>query len=127
MQENNDTAEAPSTGANVEELTPSSTAVRYSDAELEDFKENLINPKLAQARDDFKTLKDTDVSEMKGAEKTTHLESLRNAGLKITELEEALVRVDLKTYGLCTQTGTLIPKERLRLVPTARIAVVKKA
>ena len=32
-------------------------------------------------------------------------------------LELALMRIENKTYGVCCETGRLIPKERLRCVP----------
>jgi RNA polymerase-binding transcription factor DksA len=35
----------------------------------------------------------------------------------IEQLENALVRIENKTYGVCRVTGLLIPKERLRAVP----------
>ena len=44
----------------------------------------------------------------------------------IKGLEQALVRIDNKTYGICRETGKLIPKERLRLVPHATLSVEAK-
>ena len=35
----------------------------------------------------------------------------------IEQLENALIRIENKTYGICRVTGKLIPKERLRAVP----------
>jgi RNA polymerase-binding transcription factor DksA len=35
----------------------------------------------------------------------------------IHNLELALMRIENKTYGVCCETGKLIPKERLRCVP----------
>ena len=35
----------------------------------------------------------------------------------ITNLENALVRIRNRTYGICTVTGKLIPKDRLIAVP----------
>lgn len=37
----------------------------------------------------------------------------------IQDLKNALLRIENKTYGICTVTGQLISKERLRLVPHA--------
>ena len=37
----------------------------------------------------------------------------------IQHLQAALVRIENKTYGICRETGKLIPKERLRAVPHA--------
>ena len=44
----------------------------------------------------------------------------------IQNLEAALVRIENKTYGVCSVTGKLIPKERLRLVPHATLTVEAK-
>ena len=44
----------------------------------------------------------------------------------IKNLEAALARIENKTYGVCRETGQLIPKERLRLVPHATLTVEAK-
>jgi RNA polymerase-binding transcription factor DksA len=44
----------------------------------------------------------------------------------IQNLENALIRIENKTYGICRATGKLIPKERLRLVPHATLSVEGK-
>ncbi len=44
----------------------------------------------------------------------------------IQHLEAALVRVENKTYGICRETGKLIPKERLRIVPHATLCIEAK-
>jgi len=44
----------------------------------------------------------------------------------IQSLEMALVRIENKTYGVCRETGKMIPKERLRLVPHATLSVEAK-
>jgi RNA polymerase-binding transcription factor DksA len=44
----------------------------------------------------------------------------------IQGLQAALVRIDNKTYGICRETGKLIPKERLRAVPHATLSVESK-
>ena len=41
-------------------------------------------------------------------------------------LKAALVRIDNKTYGICRETGKLIPKERLRAVPHATLSIEAK-
>ena len=41
------------------------------------------------------------------------------AGSFIEHLEKALMRIENKTYGICTVTGKLISKERLMAVPHA--------
>ena len=117
--------------------------VRYSDEELQEFKV-LINEKLAQARADYEELKaivthsqsnDTEDTSPtfkvleEGASALTKEEAgqltLRQHKF-IQSLEMALVRIENKTYGICRETGKLIPKERLRLVPHATLSVEAK-
>ena len=44
----------------------------------------------------------------------------------IQHLEAALVRIENKTYGICRETGKLISKERLRVVPHATLSIDAK-
>src|SRR5665811_1700498 len=44
----------------------------------------------------------------------------------IEQLEAALVRIENKTYGICRETGKLIPKERLRAVPHTTMTMEAK-
>ena len=44
----------------------------------------------------------------------------------IQHLQNALVRIENKTYGICRETGKLIPKERLRAVPHATLSIDQK-
>ena len=44
----------------------------------------------------------------------------------IQGLQAALVRIENKTYGICRETGKLIPKERLRAVPHATLSIEAK-
>lgn len=44
----------------------------------------------------------------------------------IQHLEAALIRVENKTYGICRETGKLIPKDRLRVVPHATLSIDAK-
>lgn len=117
--------------------------VRYSDEELQEFKA-LINEKLAQARADYEELKavvthsqsnDTEDTSPtfkvleEGASALTKEEAGQLALRQhkfIQSLEMALVRIENKTYGICRETGKLIPKERLRLVPHATLSVEAK-
>jgi DnaK suppressor protein len=41
-------------------------------------------------------------------------------------LQAALVRIENKTYGICRETGKLIPKERLRAVPHTTMCMEAK-
>ena len=38
----------------------------------------------------------------------------------VNQLDDALARIDAKTYGTCKECGLLVPKERLEAVPTAQ-------
>ena len=113
---------------------------RYSDAELEEFKQ-LILKKLENARADYELLRSTithtadndteDTSPTfkvleEGATTLSKEESGRLAAHQmkfIRNLEMALVRIENKTYGICRETGKLIPKERLRAVPHATLGI----
>ena len=107
--------------------------VAYSDEELQEFKE-LILQKLEQATRDYEALRDNAVSAGNDIGDTsptfkTLQESAANLSrgengrmaerlLKFIQgLQAALVRVENKTYGICRGTGNLSPKERLRAVP----------
>ncbi len=116
---------------------------RYSDAELEEFRE-VINKKLAKALKDYESLKSsimnndgndvTDTSPTfkvleEGANTLSKEESGRLAERQmkfIQHLQAALVRIENKTYGICRETGKLIPKERLMAVPHATLSVEAK-
>ena len=117
--------------------------VRYSDEELKEFEE-LILDKLKQAREDLEQLKrslsheddnstdDTsptfkmmeDGSETMSREETAQLASRQEKFIQ--SLENALIRIKNKTYGVCRVTGKLISKERLRLVPHATLSIEAK-
>ncbi len=118
--------------------------VRYSDEELEEFR-TIINDMLDKARKEYNTLRrvimhngsndieDTTPSfktvEDDGAYQLSKEEASQLAQRQykfIQNLEAALVRIENKTYGICRETGKLIPKERLRLVPHATLTVEAK-
>ena len=117
---------------------------RYSDAELQEFKE-LIQQKLDKAREDYEILKsaitqsesnDTqDTSPTfkvleEGAATLSKEEAGRLATRQakfIQHLQGALVRIENKTYGICRETGKLISKERLRAVPHATLCIEAKS
>ena len=44
----------------------------------------------------------------------------------IRSLNNALIRIENKTYGICRVTGKLIAKERLKLVPHATLSIEAK-
>jgi len=117
--------------------------IRFSDVDLKEF-EDLIQAKLVQARSDFDQLKkslsyeddnrteDTartfkmmeDGSETMSREETAQLAARQQKF--ITNLENALLRIRNKTYGICRVSGKLIAKERLRLVPHATMSIEAK-
>ena len=115
--------------------------LRYSDAELQEFKV-LILEKLEQAQKEYDDLKSSMVNSNDTADtsptfkvleegaNTLNKESLvqlANRQLSfIQKLKAALIRIENKTYGVCRETGKLIPKERLRLVPHATLSVDAK-
>jgi len=121
----------------------SADKVRYSDDELAEFRD-LINKKLDEARKDYDLLKQTlantdnngtddtspsfkmieDGSETLSREETAQLASRQEKFIK--HLEDALLRIRNKTYGICRVTGRLISKERLRLVPHATLSIEAK-
>jgi RNA polymerase-binding transcription factor DksA len=44
----------------------------------------------------------------------------------VQSLENALIRIQNGTYGICRATGKLIAKERLRIVPHATLSIEAK-
>ena len=116
---------------------------RFSDKELKEF-EDLINDKLSQALSDYDQLQrslsyeddnrteDTaptfkmmeDGSDTMSREETAQLAARQQKF--IVSLENALLRIKNKTYGVCRVTGKLIQKERLRLVPHATMSIEAK-
>ena len=117
--------------------------VRYSDAELQEFKE-LILQKLEVAKQDYEELRAAIThSSSNGVEDTSPTFKVLEEGASslskeesgqlaqrqykfIQNLEAALIRIENKTYGICRETGKLIPKERLMLVPHATLSVEAK-
>ena len=120
-----------------------SEKTRYSDEELEEFKA-LIKEKLEDARNYYNSLKEAIVNSdgndtsdtsptFKVLEEGASTLNKEEAGqlaqrqMKfIQHLEAALIRIENKTYGVCRETGKLIPKERLRAVPHATFSVDAK-
>lgn len=116
---------------------------RYTDEELEEFKA-LILEKLEKARKEFETLRanvmNTDGNDTadtsptfkvleEGASTLSKEEAGRMAQRQaqfIMHLQNALRRIENKTYGIDRITGKLIPKERLRAVPHATLGVDSK-
>ncbi len=116
---------------------------RYSDADLQEFKE-LILEKLEAARKEVTYLQGlitrkgesgTDDTESKfmsvedgsGTMEREQLSQLASRQIQyIDHLEKALMRIENKTYGICRVTGKLIDKKRLRAVPHATLSIEAK-
>ena len=103
---------------------------RYNAEELEEFR-ILIEKKIAQAREDIEMLRSDNANDIsdttptykdldEGAVTQARIENDAQAQRLqdfIEKLEGALLRIKNGTYGICSVTGKLIPKERLRAVP----------
>ena len=116
---------------------------RYSDEELEEFRQ-IILKKLQKAEHDLKLLtesyttgNDNDTNDTsptfkvleEGYQVFSKEENSKFAARQekfIQNLENALVRIENKTYGICRVTGKLIPKDRLRSVPHATLSIEAK-
>ncbi|MBO7338012.1 MAG: TraR/DksA C4-type zinc finger protein [Paludibacteraceae bacterium] len=125
----------------MEETVNTSEKTRYSDEELAEFKA-LILDRLEQARKDLALLQeniatgdnsdDTAPTFKILEEGAAVLSKEENSALAVRQakyiknLENALIRIENKTYGICRVTGKLIPKERLRAVPHATLSVEAK-
>ena len=117
--------------------------VRYSDAELEEFR-TIIQDKLDQAIKDYELLKEAYTNDSNNGTDDTSptfkafeegsetMSKEQNAQLAarqdkfIRDLKNALIRIENKTYGICRVTGKLINKERLKLVPHATLSIEAK-
>lgn len=117
--------------------------VRYSDKDLKEFKQ-IIEEKLVEAKEDLALLKgQLDHSDDHGTDDTGRSFNMMEDGSEtmsreemaqlasrqekfIQNLQNALVRIENKTYGICRATGKLISKERLKLVPHATLSIDAK-
>jgi len=119
------------------QVKPASTGerTRYNEEELAEFAA-LINKKLDKAKDEYKILKETlnrnndegtdatsggNTKVLEDGAETAEKENLSQLAARqqkyIMNLENALIRIKNGTYGICSVTGKLIPKERLIAVP----------
>ena len=116
---------------------------RYNDADLEEFK-TLILDKIDTAKTQLKLIEsayrndsnngtdDTsptfkafdEGSEVMSKETSSQL-AIRQEKF-IRDLNNALIRIENKTYGICRVTKKLINKERLKLVPHATLSIEAK-
>ena len=116
---------------------------RYSDAELQEFKE-IILKKIEKAESDLDLLReqfandknngtdDTSPQFKSFEEGSSVMSKESNSQLAarqekfIRDLKNALIRIENKTYGICRVTGKLIEAERLKLVPHATMSMEAK-
>ncbi len=116
---------------------------RYSDEELEEFRQ-IIQEKLEKARSEYDHLLEAVQNpnehgveehnpsnkmfeETNAASDKEYMSQLADRQRKfIKNLEDALVRIENKTYGICRVTGKLIAKERLKAVPHTTISIEAK-
>jgi len=122
---------------------PQGPAYRYSDEDLNEFKE-IIAQRLEAARKELNYLQglitrkdeagteDTEnrymnMEDGSGAMEREQLAQLASRQIQFMgHLEKALVRIENKTYGICRVTGKLIDKARLRAVPHATLSIEAK-
>ena len=116
---------------------------KYSDEDLAEFKE-IILAKIAHAQEDLDILRgsfkndsnngteDTSPTFKAFEEGSETMSKEANVQLAIRQekfirdLNNALSRIENKTYGVCRETGKLIQKERLKLVPHATLSIDAK-
>jgi DnaK suppressor protein len=116
---------------------------RFSDEELQEFKE-LINRKLEEAKEDLMLLQSSlshsddhgtddtgrSFNMMEDGSETLSREEMAQLAARqekfVQSLKNALIRIENKTYGICRETGKLIRKERLMLVPHATLSIEAK-
>jgi len=117
--------------------------MRYSDADLAEFKE-LILVKIEKAKADLELIKSAYMNDLNNGTDDTSptfkafeegsetMSKEANSQLAIRQekfirdLKNALFRVENKTYGVCKVTGKLISKERLKIVPHATMSIEAK-
>jgi len=118
-------------------------ATRYSDADLAEFKEIIVN-KMNRAQADLILIKSAYMNDLNNGTDDTSptfkafeegsetMSKEANSQLAIRQekflrdLKNALFRVENKTYGVCKVTGKLINKDRLRVVPHATMSIEAK-
>ncbi len=116
---------------------------RYSEEDLKEFAE-LISQKLDATRSELNYIKETlSKRNDSGTDNTSGNSKLLEDGADTSErenlsqlaarlqkftqqLDAAAVRIKNGTYGICKDTGKLIPKERLRAVPHTQQTIEAK-
>jgi len=126
-----------------EEPVQKGPTMRYSDAELAEFRV-LIQSKLSAAKQELFYLNGliTKKDSMGGGDTDNRYMTMEDGSLSmereqlnqmasrqidfIEKLEKAMMRVENKTYGICRVSGKLIDKARLRAVPHATLSMESK-
>ena len=116
---------------------------RYTDEELEEFRQIILD-KLELAKRDYQVLMDELTNKndngvddtmptyhaLEEGSSVQSKETMMNMAVRaqkfIQGLEAALIRIQNKTYGICRETGKLIPKDRLCAVRYATLCIVAK-
>lgn len=116
---------------------------RYNETELEEFKTLIVN-KIVEAKFDLELLNnELSHKDENGTDDTSRTFNMMEDGAStfsremnaqkaarqakfVIGLENALLRIKNKTYGVCRETGKLINKRRLMLVPHATLSIEAK-
>lgn len=134
----------PATNLNINPSSSNETnPVRYSDSDLKEFKD-LILAKLNESQKEYELLREilshktnngTDdtcptYNVAEDVNDAIYKEEVSAQALRlqkyIEHLNNALIRIENKTYGICSATGELIAKERLRAVPHSTLSINAK-
>lgn len=125
---------------NTKENTTENTKTHYSEAELQEFRE-IILKKLDSAKEEYDFLQtqinqsSEELAEARSAgldngSITSEKENLNKMAARqvkyIKHLENALIRIENKSYGICRITNKLISKARLKVVPHATLSIEAK-
>jgi RNA polymerase-binding transcription factor DksA len=130
--------------ANEEHIAPKE-GLRYSDEELEEFKQIILKSKeetldeLTMLRERLDDLNSYDFAEesmiysmhmaeqgSEAMEKEKTYAQIQRINEYLKKLDDALERIDLKTYGICRVCGCLIAKPRLLAVPITTLSASYK-
>ena len=116
---------------------------KYNESDLQEFKA-IINKKIARAEEDLALLKAAYKNDANnGTDDTSHTFKSFDEGSEvmnkeanvqlairqekfIRDLNNALLRIENATYGICRVTRKLIQKERLLLVPHTTLSIEAK-
>ena len=120
-------------------MSESKEKTSYSDEELKEFEE-MILAKLEVAKSELKSYKNdlngefssanSKLNSMEDGATSAERENMTQLAARqskyVKNLENALIRIKNRTYGICHVTGNLISKERLRAVPHTTESIASK-